>query len=203
MCTASTGWPSDAVCQGTKARQIEADNRDDRHEHPDGVDGDQGAGAAGEHDEQNRSGGLSPHPSLILVVEGQTEHLLFPRVMDLFPIRRDDEYIRIENAETVNRDLASLHGVVEKAKQAGAILARPREYLVRVALPSAVAWPVALVVWAFGWAGGRVLVERSYEDAKVKVAEHKAQRAAKRAARDTAHLTSAETSPKSLTENRS
>jgi hypothetical protein len=30
---------------------------------------------------------------------------------------------------------------------------------------------VALVVWAFGWAGGRELVEGSYSDAKVKVAE--------------------------------
>jgi uncharacterized membrane protein YbhN (UPF0104 family) len=33
-----------------------------------------------------------------------------------------------------------LHGVVEKAKQGGAILARPREYLVRVVLPSLGAW---------------------------------------------------------------
>ena len=37
-----------------------------------------------------------------------------------------------------------------------------------------------VVVWAFGWAGGRVLVEQSYADAKVKVAEQKAQRAASR-----------------------
>jgi uncharacterized membrane protein YbhN (UPF0104 family) len=157
-----------------------------------------------------------------------------------------------------------LEGVVKKAAQGGAILARPREYLVRVALPSLGAWlaklaviavflagyaiPVtfhtvmgvaggnsvantvsvtpggvgvnqaanvatldsvtdsatatayslgqqlaitawniafalAIVIWAFGWKGGKLLVEQSYEDAKVKVAEQKAQRAAKREAK--------------------
>ena len=40
------------------------------------------------------------------------------------------------------------------------------------------------MVWAFGWAGGRVLVEQSYADAKVKVEEQKAQREAKRAERE-------------------
>jgi uncharacterized membrane protein YbhN (UPF0104 family) len=150
-----------------------------------------------------------------------------------------------------------LREVVLKAKQGGAILARPREYLLRVALPSFGAWlaklgviavflagygiavtfhtvmsvaggnsiantvsvtpggvgvnqaanvasldsvtdtatataysigqqlaitawniafAVVLVIWAFGWAGGRLLVEQSYEDAKVKVAEQKARR---------------------------
>jgi uncharacterized membrane protein YbhN (UPF0104 family) len=157
-----------------------------------------------------------------------------------------------------------LHDLVEKAVQGGAILARPRDYLLRVALPSFVAWlaklgviavflagygiavtfhtvmsvaggnsiantvsvtpggvgvnqatnvaaledvtdaatatayslgqqlaitawnvafAIVVVIWAFGWTGGRVLVEQSYEDAKVKVAEQKAQRAAKRASR--------------------
>jgi uncharacterized membrane protein YbhN (UPF0104 family) len=157
-----------------------------------------------------------------------------------------------------------LPGLIEKAKQGGAILARPREYLVRVFLPSFGAWlaklgviavflagygitvtfhtvmsvmggnsianvvsvtpggvgvnqaanvaalggvtdsatatayslgqqlavtawniafAVAIVVWAFGWAGGRELVEHSYADAKVKVTEQKEQRAAKRAAK--------------------
>ena len=154
-----------------------------------------------------------------------------------------------------------LRELVAKAKQGGAILARPREYLVRVALPSFGAWlaklgviavflagygitvtfhsvmsvvggnsiantvsvtpggvgvnqatnvaalsdvtdaatatayslgqqlavtawniafAVVIVVWAFGWAGGKELVEQSYADAKVKVAE---QRAARREAR--------------------
>jgi len=155
-----------------------------------------------------------------------------------------------------------LDGVVKKAAQGGAILKRPRAYLVRVVLPSLGAWvaklaviavflagyaipvtfhtvmsvaggnsiantvsvtpggvgvnqatnvaaldnvtdaatatayslgqqlaitawnivfAVAIVIWAFGWAGGKLLVEQSYEDAKVKVSEQKGQRAAKRA----------------------
>ena len=40
-----------------------------------------------------------------------------------------------------------------------------------------IAFAVALVIWAFGWAGGKLLVEQSYADAKVKVAEEKARRA--------------------------
>jgi uncharacterized membrane protein YbhN (UPF0104 family) len=154
-----------------------------------------------------------------------------------------------------------LHVVIEKAKEGGAILARPREYLVRVALPSfgawlaklgviavflagygiavtfhtvmsvaggnsiantvsvtpggvgvnqaanvaalggvtdaatatayslgqqlaVTAWNVAfalvIVIWAFGWTGGKLLVEQSYADAKVKVAEQKEKRTARR-----------------------
>ena len=46
------------------------------------------------------------------------------------------------------------------------------------------AFALVLVTWAFGWTGGKILVEQSYEDAKVRVAEQKAQREArKRAAR--------------------
>jgi uncharacterized membrane protein YbhN (UPF0104 family) len=37
---------------------------------------------------------------------------------------------------------------------------------------------VVLVVWIFGWSGGKTLVAQSYADAKVKVAEQKEQRAA-------------------------
>jgi uncharacterized membrane protein YbhN (UPF0104 family) len=154
-----------------------------------------------------------------------------------------------------------LKGLWEQAKLGGAILARPRDYAVRVALPSLGAWlaklgviavflagygitvtfhtvmsvaggnsiantvsvtpggvgvnqatnvaalsdvtdaatatayslgqqlaitawnvgfALVVVVWAFGWTGGRLLVERSYEDAKEKVAERKAERAARR-----------------------
>jgi uncharacterized membrane protein YbhN (UPF0104 family) len=40
---------------------------------------------------------------------------------------------------------------------------------------------VVLVVLVFGWTGGKLLVGQSYADAKVKVAEQKAQRAEKRA----------------------
>jgi uncharacterized membrane protein YbhN (UPF0104 family) len=42
---------------------------------------------------------------------------------------------------------------------------------------------VVLVVWVFGWSGGKTLIEESYADAKVKVAEQKEQRAAKRDAK--------------------
>jgi uncharacterized membrane protein YbhN (UPF0104 family) len=154
-----------------------------------------------------------------------------------------------------------LRELVKKAAQGGAILAHPRAYLVRVALPSFGAWlaklgviavflagygiavtfhtvmsvaggnsiantvsvtpggvgvnqatnvaaldnvtdaatatayslgqqlavtawnigfALVIVIWAFGVAGGRELVEQSYEDAKAKVAEQKARRAAHR-----------------------
>ena len=46
-----------------------------------------------------------------------------------------------------------------------------------------VAFGVVLVVWAFGWTGGKLLVQQSYEDAKVKVSEQKEQRAEHRAAK--------------------
>jgi uncharacterized membrane protein YbhN (UPF0104 family) len=46
------------------------------------------------------------------------------------------------------------------------------------------AWNVlfatVLVVWVFGWSGGKMLIGRSYADAKEKVAEQKAERAAKK-----------------------
>ena len=40
-----------------------------------------------------------------------------------------------------------------------------------------IVFAVVLVIWAFGWTGGKLLVEQSYTDAKVKVDEQKAQRA--------------------------
>jgi uncharacterized membrane protein YbhN (UPF0104 family) len=46
-----------------------------------------------------------------------------------------------------------------------------------------IAFGVVLVVWAFGWSGGKLLVQQSYEDAKVKVSEQKEQRAEQRAAK--------------------
>jgi len=49
------------------------------------------------------------------------------------------------------------------------------------------AWNVilalVLVIWAFGWTGGKLLVEQSYSDAKVKVSEQKEQRAQAKAAK--------------------
>jgi hypothetical protein len=46
-----------------------------------------------------------------------------------------------------------------------------------------IALAVVLVIWAFGWAGGKLLVEQSYTDAKVKVSGQKAQRAKSKAER--------------------
>jgi uncharacterized membrane protein YbhN (UPF0104 family) len=43
-----------------------------------------------------------------------------------------------------------------------------------------IAFALALVVWAFGWAGGKGLVEESYEEAKVKVEERRAARSGNR-----------------------
>jgi uncharacterized membrane protein YbhN (UPF0104 family) len=42
---------------------------------------------------------------------------------------------------------------------------------------------IVLVVWVFGWTGGKLLVGQSYADAKAKVAEQKEQRAAKKQAK--------------------
>ena len=42
---------------------------------------------------------------------------------------------------------------------------------------------LVLVVWTFGWTGGKLLVSQSYSDAKVKVSEQKEQRAEKKQAK--------------------
>lgn len=52
--------------------------------------------------------GLSPHPRLVLVVEGPTERLLFPRVMRQVGLRTDDDFISIQDAEGVETDLGPL-----------------------------------------------------------------------------------------------
>jgi uncharacterized membrane protein YbhN (UPF0104 family) len=46
-----------------------------------------------------------------------------------------------------------------------------------------IGFAVVVLVWAFGWTGGKLLVKESYEDAKVKAAEQKEQRAARKAAK--------------------
>jgi uncharacterized membrane protein YbhN (UPF0104 family) len=49
-----------------------------------------------------------------------------------------------------------------------------------------IAFATVLVVWAFGWTGGKLLVRQSYDDAKLKVAEQKEQRAARKEAKRSA-----------------
>jgi hypothetical protein len=51
---------------------------------------------------------VSPHPNLVFVVEGDTEALLLPRVYAHFDLRLDREFIAIENARGVDRDLTAL-----------------------------------------------------------------------------------------------
>jgi uncharacterized membrane protein YbhN (UPF0104 family) len=46
-----------------------------------------------------------------------------------------------------------------------------------------IGFAVVVLVWAFGWTGGKLLVQRSYVDAKEKAVEQKEQRAAKKAAK--------------------
>jgi len=52
--------------------------------------------------------GISPHPSLVLVLEGKTEWLLVPRVMDLLGIPRHRSFIEIFNGEGVDTDFGLL-----------------------------------------------------------------------------------------------
>jgi hypothetical protein len=52
--------------------------------------------------------GLSPHPQLLLIVEGETELRLFPRVMNMFEVSLDPRFIRVESAAGVDRDLTAL-----------------------------------------------------------------------------------------------
>jgi hypothetical protein len=43
---------------------------------------------------------------------------------------------------------------------------------------------IAMLVWAFGWSGGKLLVGQSYEAAKVKAAEQQAARKARKEAKE-------------------
>jgi len=59
----------------------------------------------GELDKTLMEFGLSPHPSVALVLEGPTELLLIPRVMDLLGIPHEKSFIEIINMEGVEREL--------------------------------------------------------------------------------------------------
>jgi hypothetical protein len=52
--------------------------------------------------------GLSPHPHLVVAVEGETELTLFPRVMRQLEAPSDDDFIAVEDAGGVDRDLSPL-----------------------------------------------------------------------------------------------
>jgi uncharacterized membrane protein YbhN (UPF0104 family) len=73
-------------------------------------------------------------------------------------------------------NVASLQGV---ASTADATAFSVTQQLVMTAWNIVVA--LVLVVWAFGWTGGRSLVEQSYVEAKAKTAERRARNASRRA----------------------
>lgn len=52
--------------------------------------------------------GISPHPRLLLVLEGETEMLIVPRVMAHFGIRQDPDLIALVNRQGVGKDLNAL-----------------------------------------------------------------------------------------------
>jgi len=52
--------------------------------------------------------GLSPHPRLVLIVEGATERMLFPRVMRTLGFRIERDFIAIEDAGGADRDISQL-----------------------------------------------------------------------------------------------
>jgi hypothetical protein len=56
-------------------------------------------------DELLTSSGLSPHPSLVVVVEGETEMRLFPRVMETLGVPIKADRIRVENREGLDNPL--------------------------------------------------------------------------------------------------
>lgn len=51
------------------------------------------------------SNGLSPHPSLVVVVEGETEKRLFPRVMEALGAPLKADRIRVENREGLDEPI--------------------------------------------------------------------------------------------------
>jgi uncharacterized membrane protein YbhN (UPF0104 family) len=69
-------------------------------------------------------------------------------------------------------DVAALNGVTDAATATAYSIGQ------QLAITAwNVVFAVVLVVWAFGWTGGKLLVEQSYADAKVKVEEQKTRRA--------------------------
>jgi uncharacterized membrane protein YbhN (UPF0104 family) len=75
-------------------------------------------------------------------------------------------------------NVASLHGVTDSATATAYSIGQ--QLIVTV---WNVIFGIALVVWAFGVSGGKTLVESSYEDAKTRVAEQKAEHDARKAAK--------------------
>jgi hypothetical protein len=52
--------------------------------------------------------GLSPHPRLVIVFEGATEMTIWPRLLDYYGTRRDDDLFSIVDAEGVGNTIRAL-----------------------------------------------------------------------------------------------
>jgi hypothetical protein len=82
--------------------------------------------------------GLSPHPAVLFIAEGETEMALLPLVIDELGIRRSDSYIKIINARTENRDhsllvrYAALPRLGPVEAGAAEFLRPPTRYLIAV-----------------------------------------------------------------------
>jgi hypothetical protein len=59
-------------------------------------------------DESLTNIGLSPHPSLVVAVEGETEFGVVPKVFATLDLELDDSWVRIENFHGVDKDLQLL-----------------------------------------------------------------------------------------------
>jgi hypothetical protein len=74
--------------------------------------------------------GISPHPALVLVLEGETEELLVPRVMELLDIPRKADFIQLYKGGGVDQRYNLLASYIStpklgEAMTGGRILTRP------------------------------------------------------------------------------
>jgi hypothetical protein len=58
--------------------------------------------------------GLSPYPSLVLVLEGDVEALVVPRVMEMLGIPQERSFIDVHNARSVDRDFGLLASYIPR-----------------------------------------------------------------------------------------
>jgi uncharacterized membrane protein YbhN (UPF0104 family) len=79
-------------------------------------------------------------------------------------------------------NVASLNGVTDATTATAYSVA---QQLVTTAWN--IIFAIVLMIWAFGWSGGKLLVEQSYTGAKEKAAEQQAARKARKAAKKAEH----------------